>query len=150
MRVFRIVHESSRTKPLQAHKVPARYHLTTDEANRTSYLSTDDATCLAEVTYHLGGTVRLRNMVSFEFEIDLEHTVDLTDKRELKRHRATTEQLTSDDHSLPQDLARRLRREKVQALIVPSARDQQGKNVVLFLENINKEAIRKIREQKIE
>ena len=105
---------------------------------------------MAEVAYHLGGTVKLRNLIALEFEIDIEAVVDLTDKRELKRHRATTEQLTGDDHSLPQDLARRLRRDKVQALIVPSARDSKGRNVVLFLENINKKAIRKIREQKIE
>ena len=103
-----------------------------DEAEQTSYVSLDEATCMAEVSHHLGATVKLRNMITSEFEIDL------------------AQQLTGDDHSIPQDLARRLRREKVQALIVPSARDQQGKNVVLFLENINKEAIRKIREQKIE
>ena len=36
-------------------------------------------------------------------------------------------------------------------MIVPSARDPHGKNVVLFLENIKlKAAIRKIREEKIE
>ena len=150
MNLFRIVHETSRTKPLQAYKAPARYHLTQDEAGQTSYLSLDEATSMAEVSHHLGGTVRLRNMIVIEFEVDLDDVADLTDKREMKRHRATIEQLIGDDHSLTQDLARRLRRDKVQALIVPSARDRKGKNVVLFLENINKKAIRKIREEKLE
>ena len=101
-----------------------------DEAEQTSYVSLDEATCMAEVSHHLGATVKFRNMVAFEFEIDL------------------AQQLTGDDHSIPQDIARR-RRDKVQALIVPSARDPHGKNVVLFLENINKKATRKIREQKL-
>ena len=150
MKLFRMVHESAKSRPIEASKAPARYHFTPEEAAQTSYMAFSLSTCVAEVTHHLGGTVRLRNMLAIEFEIDLEHTVDITDKRELKRHRTTKEQLTGDDHSIPQDLARRLRRDKVQSLIVPSARDPQGKIVVLFLENINKEAIRKIREQKIE
>ena len=102
-----------------------------DEAEQTSYVSLDEATCMAEVSHHLGATVKLRHMIAFEFELDL------------------AQQLTGDDHSIPQDIARHLRRDKVQALIVPSARDPHGKNVVLFLENINKKATRKIREQKL-
>ena len=42
-----------------------------DEAEQTSYVSLDEATCMAEVSHHLGATVKLRNMITSEFEIDL-------------------------------------------------------------------------------
>lgn len=62
-----------------------------------------------------------------------------------------TAQLSEDDCCLPRELAHRLTRENIQALIVTSASDPHGINIVLFLDNIDKQtAIRKIREEKIE
>jgi len=126
--------------------------LTVEEAEQTAYLAQSLETCISEVSHHLGGTVRLRNRFSIEFDVEVERVVDLTTTKELKRLKIGMQDLIDDqDYSLTQEIARRLRRGKVQALIVPSARDPQGKNVVLFLENIDRrKAIRKIFERKIE
>ena len=152
MKLVRVVHQTSRTNPLNAYSAFGRFHLTLEEARVTSYLSFSKETCVAEVGHHLGGVVKLRDRLAIEFEVEVDSLVDLTSKHEQKRLRVTPEELVADpDHTITQQLARRLRREKVQALIVPSARDPHGKNVVLFLENIDKKkAIRKIREVKIE
>jgi len=151
MNLFRVIHESSRGSPLAAYRAPGRYHLTSEEAEQTSYLSFSVATCIAEVSHHLGSMVKFRNRWSLEFEVTVERVVDLTTARELRRLKITKEDLTDDaDCGIPQEVARRVRRMGIQALIVPSVRDPAGKNVVLFLENIPKKAIRKIREEQIE
>ena len=77
MRLFRVVHESSRTSALSAYKAPVRHHTSLQKAVQTSYLSASIRTCLAETEFHLGGTVKLRNRVIFEYEIELERIVGL-------------------------------------------------------------------------
>lgn len=150
MRLHRIVHQDSANNPLPAYSSTGRYHQTSKEAQLTSYLSFDLGTCAKEVAHHLGNTVRLRNRVAIEFEVEPERVVDLTKKRELTKLGLDPEDLIDEDWTVTQNTARTLRRKGVQALIVPSARDPHGLNAVLFLENLEPKVIRRIREQRLD
>ena len=149
LQLFRIVHSSALPTVLSARFSPNRYHVTPDEANNTSYTSTSLATCRREVMHHLGG-VPLHNMVEVEFEVDLERVIDLTDPKQCKDLGIEPDDLLEDNHAIPQSVAKRLRRKDVQAILVPSARDNVGKNMVVFLENLDPQKIRKVRETLIE
>ncbi len=149
MRLFRLVHTSALPNVLVARFSPNRYHVTPDEANNTSYTSTSLATCRREVMHHLGG-ITLHNMVEVEFEVELERVIDLTDPKQCEDLGIEPDDLLDDNHAIPQSVAKRLRRKGVQAILVPSARDHDGKNMVLFLENIDPQKIRKIRKTLIE
>ena len=147
--LFRLVHTSARANVLAARFAPNRYHVTPDEANNTSYTSTSLATCRREVMHHLGG-IALHNMVEVEFEVDLERVIDLTDPKQCEDLGIEPDDLLKDNHAIPQSVAKRLRRQGVQAILVPSARHHAGKNMVLFLENLDPQKIRKVRETLIE
>jgi len=77
--------------------------------------------------HHLGG-VPLRNMVAVEFEADLDRIVDLTDSAICEGLGIEQEDLLEDTHAVPQSVAKRLRRKGIQAILVPSVRDPNGKN----------------------
>lgn len=148
---FRVIHQDSRATPLSAYVAPGRYHRTPEEARSTSYLAFSLETCKREVAYHLGGTVRLRDRIAIEFEIDVEKVLDLTLSRERKKLGVDLDDLTGDyDLTLTQGIAGRMRKRGVQALVVPSARDPKGRNLVLFLENIGQESVREVGEEKLE
>ena len=147
--LFRLVHTSALPNGLAARFSPNRYHVTPDEAKNTSYMSTGLATCHREVMHHLGG-IPLHNMVEVEFEVDLERVIDLNDQKQCEDLGIEPDGLLEDNHAIPQSVAKRLRRKGVQAILVPSARDHDGKNMVLFLENIDSQKIRKVRETLIE
>ncbi len=148
-RLFRLVHTSALPNVLASRFSPNRYHVTPDEANNTSYTSTSLATCHREVVHHLGGFA-LHNMVEVEFEVDLERVIDLTDLKQCEDLGIEPDDLLADNHAIPQSVAKRLRRKGVEAILVPSARDHDGKNMVLFLENLDPQKIRKVRETLIE
>ena len=147
--LFRLVHTSARPNVLAARFAPNRYHVTLDEANNTSYTSTSLETCRCEVMHHLGG-IALHNIVEVEFEVDLERVIDLTDPKQCEDLGIEPDDLLKDNQAIPQSVAKRLRRQGVQAILVPSARDHAGKNMVLFLENLDPQKIRKVRETLIE
>ena len=151
-RLFRLVHSTALPNILAARFSPNRFHVTPEEAKNTSYTSTSLATCRREVMHHLGGFA-LHNMVEVEFEVDLERVIDLTDPKQRADLDIEPNDLledTEDTHAIPQSVAKRLRRKGIEGILVPSARDHDGKNMVLFLENIDPQKIRKVRETLIE
>lgn len=150
MRLWRIVHDSVKRSPLTVKSTSGRYHLGEQEARATSYFSFDQATCLKEVTHHLGGIVPLRDMIAMEFDIDVNEIVDLTQDAVRRELGVRKNMLTAEDYNSTQTLARKLRSQGVQAAICPSARDRRAQNVVLFLDNIDRGAIRKTREVRLE
>ena len=145
MKLYRLVHTSALPNVLAVRFSPNRYHVTPEEAKNTSYMSTSLAACQREVMHHLGGFA-LHNMVEVEFEVDLERVADLTDPKKCADLDIEPDDLLEDTHAIPQSVAKRLRRKGIEAILVPSAREQGGKNMVLFLENIDPRMIRKVRE----
>lgn len=143
MILFRIVHSDSLKSPLSARSHSGRFHLGENEARLTSYLSFDQATCQKEVSHHLGNVVPLRNMAALEYEVEVDAVVDLTRETERKKYGVTLDGLLAESYGMAQATAQRARAGGAQALIVPSARDPKAKNVVLFLENIDRKAIQK-------
>lgn len=150
MELIRVIHVSASPAPLSSRAPEGRFHTNLEEARRTAYLSFDLATCLKEVRHHLGDLVPLHGMRAVRFQVAASHVVDLTSASECERYGVTLAQLVNENYEVTHQLARRLRGAGVQALVVPSARDSSGKNVVLFLENIANASISKTGEESLE
>ena len=146
MRLFRVIHKSALSDQLRGHHAPGRFHGTAEQARDTSYTSPFPNTCIKEVADHLGG-MRLRDQILVEVAVAVEPSLVVDLRQSVD---ASLEELTGDDLSVPQGIAHQLRKKGIQALIVPSARDPKGYNVVLFLENIERGCIEKIREEILE
>lgn len=149
-RLFRVIHESRIESPLVGYHAPGRCHVSVEQAAKTSYLSTSIDTCRKESGHHLAGTVRLRERLVVEFVVELTSVVNLTDPVEREKLGIDLNELISEDLSVPQHTASQLRKKGIQAIVLPSARDPRGHNVVLFMENVDGSLIRKIREERLE
>jgi RES domain-containing protein len=84
-------------------------------------------------------------MVIGEIEISLNKTLDLTDDKILEQLGINKKDLLRDmgdeayDYKVTRNIARRVRREGIEGLIVPSVTGK-GKNLVIFMENIKSES----------
>ncbi|GEM_PF-3222171 len=98
-------------------------------------------------------------VVCVEFEVSVEHLVDLTQPETRAKLRVRLEDLVRprislDAYAVPQRIARQLYHERLQGLIVPSVHDPEGRrqgwfNLVLYPAQLIRPSIREVQIQKV-
>lgn len=131
----RLVYGGFAQSPLEA-RAEGRFNR--KEEGRTTYVSLTARTAALEVAKRWGTIAANRAAyVEFAVPVRLRRVMDLTDPDTAAALGVDREMLTGNDLRPCQALATRLRAAGVEGVLTWSAADRQGKNLVIFLDNLD-------------
>lgn len=132
---YRLVYRGFADAPLEA-RAEGRFNR--QDQRRTTYLSLTRRTAALEVAKRWGAVGANRAAyVEFEVPFRLRRVVDLTDPDTAAALGVPREMLTGADLGACQALASRLRAEGVEGILTWSAADPEGKNLVIFPDQLD-------------
>ena len=132
---YRLVYRRFADAPLDA-RAEGRFNR--QDESRTTYLSLTRRTATLEVAKRWGSVGANRSAyVEFEIPFRLRRIVDLTDPDTAAALGVSRETLTGSDLRECQALAGRLRAEDIEGILTWSAADPEGKNLVIFLDQLD-------------